>query len=401
MIIIADKKTCCGCSACINACSKNAITMLPDAEGFLYPQVDKNLCVNCDLCEKICPILNTTPEIKNEEQKGYLLQIKDNSIREESTSGGSFTAIASWIIERQGVVFGAAFDYTDYKVKHCSVETLDELSKFRNSKYVQSDIRNTYLEVKKFLQQGKIVAYSGAPCQIEGLLHYLRKSYDKLVLIDFVCYGIPSPGIFADYLKYKQQEIGGNFKKILFREKRLCYNYTSFSIYNEDPKKDYHNGVERDKFMRSFFSNMNIRPSCYDCKFKKRYRVSDFTIWDCYAVRKFSKNFDDKGTNRVLIHTEKGHQILNDIRNHVQIEEYKDVDYFIKDEIAMVKSVPYEKRRDQFFLDYQTMKFEIFINKWFPDTIMVRLNSFIRHMFFRLGIYNSAKTVVKAILGKK
>jgi len=375
--------------------------MLPDAEGFLYPQVDKSLCVDCGLCEMVCPVLNTTSEIKNKDQKGYLLQIKDYAIRKESTSGGSFTAIASWIIERQGVVFGAAFDYSDYKVKHCSVETLDELSKFRNSKYVQSDIGNTYLAAKKLLRQGRFIAYSGTPCQIEGLVHYLRKSYDKLVLIDVVCYGIPSPGIFSDYLKYKQQEIGGKFKKILFREKRLCYNYTSFSIYNEDQKKDYHNGVERDKFMRSFFSNMNVRPSCYDCKFKKRYRISDFTIWDCYDVRKFSNDFDDTGTNRILVHTQKGQEIINDIRNRVQLEEYKDLEYFIKDEIAMVKSIPYNSKRDSFFNDYQTMKFESFINKWFPDTITVRLNSFVRHMLFRLGIYNSAKRLVKAIIGKK
>lgn len=271
---------------------------------------------------------------------------------------------------------------------------------FRNSKYVQSDIGNTFSEIKNLLRQNQWVAFSGTPCQVEGLVHFLRKPYNKLVLIDVVCYGIPSPGLFADYLKYKRQEIGGKFKKILFREKRPCYNYTSFSIFNEEPQKDYHRGVEREKFMRSFFSNMNVRPSCYDCKFKKRYRVSDFTIWDCYDVKRFSKNFDDNGTNRVLVHSLKGQTIVNAIKDTVRLEEYNNLEYFIKDEIAMTKSVPYEVKREEFFTDYQNMEFGTFINKWFPDTFKVRINSLIRKICFRLGIYNSIKRLTKLILGK-
>lgn len=373
--------------------------MIEDKEGFLYPQVDMDTCIDCHLCEKVCPIINVEQEHETK-QHGYLLQIKDDAIRKESTSGGSFTAIASWVIKRGGVVFGAAFDYADNKVKHCAATTLQELGKFRNSKYVQSEIGSTYQEIKKNLQADKWVAMSGTPCQIEGLVHFLRKPYDKLVLIDVVCYGIPSPGVFSDYLSYMQRKIGGRFKKILFREKRLCYNYTSFSLFNENPQLDYHKGVESDQFMRSFFSDMNVRPSCYDCKFKKRYRVSDFTIWDCYDVKMFSKNFDDNGTNRVLVHTDKGMHILDAIKDTVKLEEYKDLDYFIADEIAMVKSVPMNPKRRDFFKDYQNMEFDAFINKWFPTTFKVRLNSFLRKTAFRLGIYNESKRLVKKILGK-
>lgn len=398
-IQIHDKKECCGCGACHDICPKLAISMLFDEEGFPYPLVNESKCIECGLCEKVCPIINVQPETKKP-QHGYLLQIKNEIIRHESTSGGSFTAIASWVIRQGGVVYGAAFENSFYKVAHCAATTMEELGKFRNSKYVQSDLGNIYKEIKQYLDEGKWVAMSGTPCQIEGLTRFLRKPYEKLLLIDVVCYGIPSPGLFADYMKYMHRKLGGTFKRVLFREKRLSYNYTSFSLYNEDSKLDYHKGVESEPFMRSFFSNMNVRPSCYNCKFKKRYRLSDFTIWDCYDVKRFSRNFDNLGTNRVLVHTEKGEKILNEIKSHVKLEEYMDLDYFIKDEIAMVKSVPSNPNRNAFFKDYQSMDFDRFINKWFPMSLKVKLNSLLRNVAFRLGVYNASKRLVKRLLGK-
>ena len=310
MIALHKKKGCCGCAACQQRCPKGCIEMRADEEGFLYPHVDETACIDCNLCEKACPIINVEPEIDNEEQRGFLIQIKDEQIRKESTSGGSFTAIAYWVIEQGGVVFGATLDIENREVYHKWVEDKAELGHFRNSKYVQSNIRECFKQARQFLKNGRWVCFSGTPCQIEGLKCFLGKDYDRLVTIDVVCYGIPSPGVFKDYMTWKQKEIGGKFKKVLFREKLLCYNYTSFSIYNENPKKNYHKGVEREQFMRSFFSNINVRPACTDCKFKKRYRVSDFTIWDCYDTKAFSKNFDENGTNRILVHSALGRRIL-------------------------------------------------------------------------------------------
>ena len=400
MIDIIDKKNCCGCWACKNICPKSCIVMIEDNEGFRYPKVDINNCIGCDLCEKVCPILNVKHELKNDSQKGFLLQIKDERIRNESTSGGAFTAIASWVLTNDGVVFGASMNLGEKRVEHTWVETIGELSKFRNSKYVQSDIHDSYLSCKRFLSEGRWVCFSGTPCQIEGLKHFLRKEYEKLVTIDVVCYGIPSPGLFKDYLSWKQNKIGGQFKKILFREKRLCYNYTSFSIYNDDEKRNYHKGVESEQFMRSFFSNMNVRPSCYNCRFKKRYRVSDFTIWDCYDVKMFSNKYDDKGTNRVLVHSLLGERIMSEITPLIKLEQYENVDFFIADEIAMVKSVPLNIKREQFFSDYAQMNMETLMNKWFPITMKVRINSFLRKIAFKLGIYNTVKRFVKKMLKK-
>ena len=402
MINIIRKPNCCGCWACISSCPTKCIDMKEDEEGFRYPVVDTEKCIDCHLCEKVCPIINVEPEKANQNQKGYLLQIKDDDIRKHSTSGGAFTAIASWVIKQGGVVFGAALDNENYEVHHRYTEFLDGLEQFRISKYVQSHVDDCFIKVKDFLKEGRWVCFSGTPCQIEGLYHYLRKKqYDKLVLVDVVCYGIPSPGVFKDYMQWKQKEIGGKFKRILFREKILSYNYTSFSVYNEDPKKNYHKGVESEQFMRSFFSNINVRPSCYDCRFKKRYRVSDFTIWDCYDVKAFSRNFDENGTNRMLVHTAKGEQILDEIRHDVRLEGYNDIDHFIEDEIAMTESVPMNNQRELFFADYRSLTMPELMKKWFPYTLKVRMNSFLRRMAFRLGIYNETKRIVKKILGKK
>lgn len=399
MIKLKSKADCCGCSACAEICAHYAILLSSDEEGFEYPEIDSPKCVNCGLCEKVCPIINVRPE-QVSLQKAYLLQIKDETIRKESTSGGSFTAIAGWVIKQGGVVFGAAFDASLTFVRHQSADNEKDLSLFRNSKYVQSEIGEAYKEARSYLKQDRWVCFSGTPCQIEGLVSFLAKPYPKLLLIDVVCYGIPSPGIFKNYLAWQKEKLGGEFIRFLFREKLLSYNYTSISIYNKESNRDYHCGVERDKFMRSFFSGRNVRPSCYNCKFKKRYRVSDFTIWDCYEVEKFTKNMDDKGTNRVLAHTEKAVYIINEIRDHVRLIEYGDIDYFIKDETAMTRSVRMPQDRELFFADYQSIPFSKFIDKWLKDTWAVRLNSFLRITAYKLGIYNKAKKVVKTILHK-
>lgn len=400
MLQIVVKEKCCGCYACHNVCAKNAIEFRLDEEGFAYPSIDLHKCIDCGACESVCPVLHSSKEVENDEQKGFLVQIKDDAIRKESTSGGAFTAIARWVIRQGGVVFGASLDIESFEVHHRWVDNEEELSLFRNSKYVQSRIDNCYREVKYFLKEGRWVCFSGTPCQIEGLHHFLRgKKFERLLLVDVVCYGIPSPGIFKDYMKWKQQQIGGRFTKILFREKRLSYNCTSFSIFNDEPSLNYHSGVEREQFMRSFFSNINVRPSCYDCKFKKRYRVSDFTIWDCYDVKTFSKNFDENGTNRVLVHSALGERVMSEIKEWVREEQYENIEKFIADEIAMVKSVPMNPKREAFFDDYATLSMGELMGKWFPLTFTVRMKTFLRMTAFKLGVYNVAKRTVKKILG--
>lgn len=199
MIQIRDKKKCCGCTACVEICPKQCIKMKPDMEGFLYPTVDQDKCIDCGTCDGVCPTLNGKLEIETV-QKAYLVQHRNDDVRMDSSAGGAFTAIASYVLERGGVVFGAAYN-KNFQVRHTYIEKVEELRKFRNSKYVQSDMGNCFRQARDFLKADRWVCFSGTPCQIEGLANFLKKPYEQLILVDVVCHGIPSPLIWNKYLE--------------------------------------------------------------------------------------------------------------------------------------------------------------------------------------------------------
>lgn len=394
MIEIKNKKECCGCTACYSICPEKCIEMKADNEGFLYPEIDKEKCINCGLCEKVCPVKNTKEITK--QQQAYIFQHKDDNIRRQSTSGGAFTAIAEYIIDNNGMVYGVMFD-EDFKVIHSKVDKKEELYKFRNSKYVQSEIGRCYSEVKEYLDSYRLVCFSGTSCQIEGLKKYLQKEYDNLITVDVVCRAVPSPLIWKKYLNIQKKRYK-DIKSIMFRDKYYGYKYSNLSIYNKnnDKKNEYHQGVESDPYLRAFFSNICDRPSCYDCKFKKQHRESDITIWDCFEVEKYSKQFDDdKGTTRVLTHTNKGQKIIGEL-SKVNNSKEIDVEKAVAGFIAMFKPVKYNEKREQFFIDTNTMEDEALFNKYFQDTLKIKAERYGRMILLKTGIY---KHVLK--LGKK
>lgn len=328
--------------------------MVEDEEGFRYPQVDMRLCVDCHICERACPIINIEEE-KPRSQRAYLLQHKDERVLKESTSGGAFTAIASWVLRQGGVVFGAAYD-EQLQVVHKYVETVDDLNIFRNSKYVQSVVGDAYHDALSFLKQGRMVCFSGTPCQLEGLLKYLRKPYDNLITVDLMCHSITSPKVFRAYVDLKKSEKGEDIDNVMFRDKRpYGYKYSQMSVYKAG-RQVYHEGVETDVYLRSFFSDMNVRPSCYACKFKKRYRLTDFTIWDCFDVYKFSKEMDnDKGVTRILAHTERASEMLKQM-DDVRLLEI-DADKAVAGVREMSASVRMNPRRSELFKELTAVNF--------------------------------------------
>ena len=395
MIEITDKSQCCGCTACSSICPKKAIVMKQDEEGFVYPIIDKSKCVNCGLCDKVCPVKNAKENSKN--QHAYIFQNSNDEIRRESTSGGAFTAIAEYVIKNNGIIYGAIFD-ENFKVIHTGIDKKEDLYKFRNSKYVQSEICNCYPEIKEHLDNGRMVCFSGTSCQVEGLKNYLMKDYDNLILVDVVCRAVPSPLIWKKYLKLRQKEYK-NIEKIMFRDKYYGYKYSNLSIYNKDndKKQEYHKGVDSDPYLRAFFTNICDRPSCYECKFKKLHRESDITIWDCFDVEKYNKEFDDdKGTNRILTHTEKGDKIIKELAKNNKSQEI-DVENATKGFLAIFQPVKVNDKREQFFTDANTLSEEELFDKYFADTLKIKLERYGRLALLKTGLYKSVLNLGKKI----
>lgn len=399
MIEILDKANCSGCAACAGVCPKACIEMKEDNEGFAYPVIDERKCIQCGACDRVCPVLNLKDE-KSFEQTGYIVQNKDKEVLRESTAGGAFTAIARYVTEKGGVIFGVALD-SEFLPYHTYVEDEKELCRFRNSKYVQSFIgADTYKQVKSFLEQGRMVCFSGTPCQIEGLNSFLKKKYENLITVDVVCRAVPSRLVYRKYLDLLRDNLNDNILTVRFRDKHYGYKYSTMNIVTEKNKGNYHKGVESDPWLRAFFSNMCNRPSCYSCKFRRRHHNSDFTIWDCFNVGRFSKKLDnDKGATRVLINTEAGRHLFSEICgqfDYVEIEP----DKLTEGVAEMFSSVEKPQKRERFFADAEKMGSEELFKKYFPVTMRVRLEHFVRMLCYRLGIYSVLKKVFVKITHK-
>jgi len=340
MIEVKNKVDCCGCAACSQACNKNAILMQQDKKGFSYPVVDKDLCVNCGLCEKVCPIHNENPERVPEHVYG--VKNKDENIRRDSSSGGLFTIFAEDVIDKGGVVYGAAFD-CDWSVHHVRITNKLEIAKLRGSKYVQSNIGNTYIEAKKDLIEGKNVLYSGTPCQIAGLLKFLHKKYDNLTTIDFVCHGVPNPRIWKDYLIEEisaRRAVAGKstdfsslntmslIKDIKFRDKSNGWKkyrfFLRFAEASAEGKKSsdfssYSTYVWEHPYMLLFLNDYILRPSCHECHFRCGKSHAIYTIADYWCIeRKHPDFFDDNGVSMLLQYDNKN---ISHILKHTEYIE--------------------------------------------------------------------------------
>ena len=392
---------------CAGACPKNSIEMRSDDEGFVYPHVDKSSCVNCHLCEAVCPVINVRDDKSDFEQRGYIVQHKDPIVLKESTAGGAFTAIAKFTLDHGGVVFGVELQDDLYSLPspahHIWIEKEADLNLFRNSKYVQSNMGDAALQVKSFIEQGKYVCFSGTPCQVEGLKQYLdvmRVDQTNLILVDVVCRAVPSPMIFRKYLEHQEIKNSEHILSVRFRDKYYGYKYSTMNVISDRNQGNYHHGAESDPWLRAFLSNICDRPSCYNCKFKKLHRVSDFTIWDCFQVGRFSKELDnDMGATRILVHTEKGQKVLDEIKEELMIVPIE-VDRIIEGAKELRESVTLNDNRSIFFSDSKAMDGYDLFEKYFPETTKVRLERMIRMAAFKLGIYSTVKKAYVKLSGK-
>ena len=321
MINILDKKDCVGCNGCVQCCPQQCISFNEDEQGFRYPKVDIEKCVECGLCEKVCPVINQGDERKP--LSVYAGHIVDKDILYKSSSGGIFSALAHNVLRDGGIVFGARFD-DEFNIIHDSVETIDDLSVLRGSKYVQSYIGECYQRVKQCLKGGRQVLFSGTPCQIAGLKFFLGKEYENLLLVEVICHGVPSPRVWREYLtdilKDSNQVVDNiscnlkskynHIKRISFRDKRRGWEKYGFSIAMSDLSEKYLS-IHDNNYMQVFLRDLDLRPSCYSCPSKNGKSQSDIILGDFWKVSNLEPEaYSQDGTSLILINTEKGEKAI-------------------------------------------------------------------------------------------
>ncbi|WP_290061197.1 Coenzyme F420 hydrogenase/dehydrogenase, beta subunit C-terminal domain [Paraclostridium bifermentans] len=317
-----DKELCCGCRGCEQICPKKCISMNMDKEGFIYPIVEKENCIDCKLCEKVCPIKGggyKNKEVLNspEAYGGYN---KNKNVLEKSTSGGAFTAIINSFFSEDIIVYGAAFN-EDLVVKHFCAKNIKEVEKLRGSKYVQSDVQDSYSKIRAFLRDGKKVLFSGTPCQVAGLKSFLQVDYENLFCVDIVCHGVPSPKVFELYKKHLEEKNKMKLLEINFRDKSQKGWHTSFVSHkysNGKIKKEIHCD---DDFIIGFYKDYYVRPICHKCPFTKTKRVSDITIADFWGVEQINPELNNmRGTSLILLNTKKAVDIKLNLINFLELE---------------------------------------------------------------------------------
>ena len=346
MKMIVEKEKCCGCSACVQICPKKCITLKEDKEGFLYPFINLKTCTHCNLCKSACPILANDIQNNKTLPSSYAVYNKSVSKRTKSSSGGLFYTFAKEALKKDGVVFGVVLNES-FKAVHTYAQTEDELLKMLSSKYVQSDISNSYKLCKKFLEEKREVYFSGTPCQINGLLKYLNKTYDNLITQDFICHGVPSPKIWNKYIDFLEAKYDSQIKSVNFRNKNE--GWKRFSLYIEfENGKVYQKNNKEDFYLTSFIKNLILRPSCYNCNFKTLNRTSDLTLADFWGAERIVPHLNDNiGLSLLLIQSEKGKKIFSETKNSFVFESV-DIDTAISTNESIYKSAKKPKRRKKY-----------------------------------------------------
>ena len=373
MIEIKNKENCTGCGACLNICVKQCIRMDSDNEGFLYPKIDADKCIQCGLCDRVCPVIHCKNEKLISEPDAYIAWSNNKKYLDESTSGGIFASIAAMMLKKNGIVYGAAYDENNV-VEHIEISNLQELNRLNRSKYVQSDTKKTYQSVANHLKNEKNVLYSGTACQIYGLLSYLKLkniNKDNLITMDVICHGTPSPKLLHEYIKWQESDKKAKVISVAMREKRHPKEYFSVSATKVDFEDGRYSELDAgvDYYGRFFWGEISSRPACYNCQFKTIGRISDLTIGDCWFSRAITGRKDVPfDVTLCLAHTEKGKNILKCSESGVTAVAV-DLQKAVKCNGGMIykSAVPHAKR-DEFFSELGKIPLDELAMKYFPDS---------------------------------
>lgn len=390
MIKISKENECSGCQACRLVCPVQAIIMVKMEEGFFYPKVDMERCIQCKKCENTCPIKFPAAVSKETEiMYGFQRNIEK---RIQSSSGGIFSALAEMVLKNKGMVFGAAFD-AEWGVCHQAVSKIEELHVLKGSKYLQSDVKDTYNQAKDALEKGKQVLYSGTPCQIQGLVKFLGKSYQNLITVDLVCHGVPSPDVWKKYLSEVCR--GRKPQYINMRDQSNGIGRASMTIFfaNGDVWKQKR---ERNLFLRGFGRDLFLRPACYECRFKGVNRCSDITIGDFWGIEKQCPNLNhENGISLVMIHSENGKKKFNELYEELESDK---ATLEIVYNPCIEKSVKYNPNRVAFFSEWKKKGVSRTVKKLEKISLNERSKQCIQDLFYSLHIIR--EMVQRTVQGK-
>ncbi len=365
--VYENKENCCGCSACMNICPKKAIVMKSDEEGFLYPDIDGQICVECGLCKKVCDFQKEHIKTENDVPT-YAVKAQD-TVRKESTSGGMYKILSDFVLKKNGTVYGAAYN-EDMCVVHTRAQNAQERDLQRGSKYVQSDLGGAFALVKKDLLDGKYVLFSGTSCQVAGLANFLSNvDTEKLLLVDLLCHGVPSPRVFSEYI---------NFVQTKRNKKVVCYlSRAKDKKFKFNERIEFADGSREIKTMLSeiynnvFYSNNALRQSCYNCKYTGLPRYSDITIADFWGIEDICPDFYDKnGISLVILNSEKGMSVFENVKNNLEVNKQNFQNATLKNH-NLVTPTKKPAEREKFWQDIETKGYE-FIFKTYGGYNFVR-----------------------------
>lgn len=375
---ISKGKACTGCSACANICPHSCIVMASNSEGFIYPTIDTNKCTNCNLCQKVCPLNNIQLQpCEPLSVIGCRIKSTENLLR--ASSGGMFELLASTFIKNGGIVVAARFN-SDNNVVHEICTTLQDIKHFTRSKYVQSNLGKIFQDIKEKLKEGTKVLFVGTPCQVSGLIAFMRKPNKLLYCIDFVCHGVPSPKVWNEYLT----TLGPNVSQINFRDKESGWPNYSFSFIQNGHK--HIQSSSQNPYMRGFLHNLYLRLSCHECHFKGFTSKADLTLSDFWGVWKNYPQWNDQqGAGVLAINTIKGQELFNTLNK----EDYEQISITVKQAFidynnSAYHATPYTPKREKFFSRFEKEPLIPLIIELSKDSLSVRIKNYlskIKHHF--------------------